>query len=59
MRRLVLILAGSLFYSTVSIQKMIVPKFFVPLCTNYLSYQSSIHYYKKMHIFSPQNEGKA
>lgn len=41
--RLVLILAGSLFYGTVSFQKKLVSNFFVPLSTNYLSYQSSVH----------------
>ena len=43
--RLVLILAGSLFYGTVSFQKMLVSKFFVPLSTNYPSYQSSNAYF--------------
>ena len=41
--RLVVILAGALFYGTVTFQKKLVSIFFVPLSTNYLSYQSSIH----------------
>ena len=40
---LVLILAGSLFYGTVTFQKNLVSNLFVPLNTNYLSYQSSVH----------------
>jgi hypothetical protein len=40
---LVVILAGALFYGTVTFQKKLVSNFFVPLSTNYLSYLSSIH----------------
>ena len=42
-KRLVLILAGSLFYDFVSFQKKIVSIFLYLLSTNYLSYLSSVH----------------